>query len=307
MDFMDGKEVWKLKKQGEITVFLSLCLLSVAALICVMVEGARSAGSRVYLQIAANGSLDTLFGQYHRELWKKYRLFGVEYQKMSGVERQLESYVNRYQEVENWYPIRLQTLTVTSQKTLGSQGGDRMMGEILDYMKYGIWEQLLISPEKGEDFWNDIKEAAAAGGMTDTYEGQSVQVKQVERAVERLADCVEDQEKLAGEIALALDQDDVEGFEQAAKRFQKENSKMDGLFRAYEKSAQKLERFWTMENRNWIRRQRICRKTGRCFSGSRWTHSGLMWILMESGIARSRARWNYQQPMESGYGKRRRS
>ena len=45
---MDGKEVWKLKKQGEITVFLSLCLLSVAALICVMVEGARSAGSRVY-------------------------------------------------------------------------------------------------------------------------------------------------------------------------------------------------------------------------------------------------------------------
>ena len=114
-----------------------------------MVEGARSAGSRVYLQIAANGSLDTLFGQYHRELWRKYRLFGVEYQKMSGVERQLESYVNRYQEVENWYPIRLQTLTVTSQKTLGSQGGDRMMEEILDYMKYGIWEQLLISPEKG--------------------------------------------------------------------------------------------------------------------------------------------------------------
>lgn len=239
---MDGKEVWKLKKRGEITVFLSLCLLSVAALICVMVEGARSAGSRLYLQIAANGSLDTLFGQYHRELWRKYRLFGVEYQKMSGVERQLESYVNRYQEIENWYPIRLQTLTVSSQKTLGSQGGDRMMEEILDYMKYGIWEQLLISPEKGEDFWNDIKEAAAAGGMTDTYEGQSVQVKQVERAVERLADCVEAQKKLAGEIALALDQDDVEGFEQAAKRFQKENSRMGGLFRAYEKSAQKLRK-----------------------------------------------------------------
>ena len=60
--------------------------------------------------------------------------------------------------------------------------------------------------------------------MTDTYEGQSVQVKQVERAVERLADCVEDQEKLAGEIALALDQDDVEGFEQAAKRFSRKKT-----------------------------------------------------------------------------------
>lgn len=50
-------------------------------------------------------------------------------------------------------------------------------------------------------------------------------LKQVERAVERLAGCVEDQEKLAGEIALALDQDDVEGFEQAAKRFQKKTAK----------------------------------------------------------------------------------
>ena len=161
---------------------------------------------------------------------------------MSGVERQLESYVNRYREVENWYPIRLQTLTVTSQKTLGSQGGDRMMEEILDYMKYGIWEQLLISPEKERISGTISKKLPPAGGMTDTYEGQSVQVKQVERAVEQLADCVEDQEKLAGEIALALDQDDVEGFEQAAKRFQKENSKMDGLFRAYEKSAQKLRK-----------------------------------------------------------------
>ena len=231
-----------MKKRGEITVFLSLCLLSVFALICVMVEGARSAGSRVYLQIAVNGSLDTLFSQYHRELWKKYRLFGVEYQKMSGVERQLESYVNRYLEAENWYPIGLQNLTVTGQKTLGSQGGDRMMEEILDYMKYGIWEQLLISPEKGEDFWKDIKEAAAAGGMTDTYEGQSAQVKQVERAVERLADCVENQEKLSEKIASALAQDDVDGFEQAAKQFRKENSKMEGLFQAYEKSAQKLKK-----------------------------------------------------------------
>ena len=231
-----------MKKRGEITVFLSLCLLSVFALICVMVEGARTAGSRVYLQIAANGSLDTLFSQYHRELWKKYRLFGVEYQKMSGMERQLESYVNRYLEAENWYPIGLQNLTVTGQKTLGSQGGDRMMEEILDYMKYGIWEQLMISPEKGEDFWKDIKEAAAAGGMTDTYEGQSAQVKQVERAVERLADCVENQEKLSEKIASALAQDDVDGFEQAAKQFRKENSKMEGLFQAYEKSAQKLKK-----------------------------------------------------------------
>ena len=242
--WMCGKEVSGMKKRGEITVFLSLCLLSVFALICVMIEGARTAGSRVYLQIAANASLDTLFSQYHRELWNQYRLFGVEYQKMSAVEGHLENYVNHYLETENWYPIGLQNLAVTSQKTLGSQGGDRMMEEILDYMKYGIWEQLLISPEKGEDFWKDMKEAAAAGGMTDAYEGQSAQVRQVERAVERLADCVENQEKLSEEITSALAHDDADGFWQAAKRFRRESGKMDGLFQAYKKSTQKLKTVW---------------------------------------------------------------
>ena len=56
-------------KRGEITVFLSMVLLCVAGLICVMLESARTAGARCYLQIAANSSMDSLFSQYHRQLW----------------------------------------------------------------------------------------------------------------------------------------------------------------------------------------------------------------------------------------------
>lgn len=229
-----------MKRQGEITVFLSLCLLSIFALICVMVEGARCAGSRVYVQIAANASLDTLFSQYHRDLWNQYRLFGVEYQRKAGIQRELEEYLNRYFETENWYPLRLEQLTVTDCKNLSDGGGDGVMEEILKYMKYGIWEQLLISPSKGQIFSNDIKEAFAAGTMTDVYEGQADQVHKVEKAVEKLVSCVEKQDALAKEIAQALGADQAGHFWAAAKKFEKEAAKMDNLFRAYERSAQKL-------------------------------------------------------------------
>ena len=69
-----------MKRPGEITVFLSLSLLCIFALLCVMVEGARTAGSRYYFQVAANASLDTLFSQYHRAMWKNYRILGLPYE-----------------------------------------------------------------------------------------------------------------------------------------------------------------------------------------------------------------------------------
>lgn len=64
-----------MKARGEITVFLSMCLLSVAALLCVMLESARTAGSKYYFQTAVNSGLDTLFSRYHRQLWMSIRFW----------------------------------------------------------------------------------------------------------------------------------------------------------------------------------------------------------------------------------------
>ena len=41
-------------RKGEITVFLAMILFSVCALLCVIVESARTAGSRCYLRMAVN-------------------------------------------------------------------------------------------------------------------------------------------------------------------------------------------------------------------------------------------------------------
>lgn len=230
-----------MKKPGEITVFLSLSLLCVFALLCVMVEGARTAGSRYYFQIAVNSSLDTLFSQYHRELWKKYRILGLQYESEPDIMQRLETCVEKYLSVENWYPMELEHVDTEGCVNLTDQGGDFFIQEVLDYMKYGIWDQLEIVPESGEQFLKDIKEASAAGDMTQVYDGQEKEVQRLEDSVEQILNCVQKQEMYAENIRQALSEDNSGQFYKEAKKFRKEAGKMEKLLERYEKRAELLK------------------------------------------------------------------
>lgn len=230
-----------MRKPGGITVFLSLCILCVSALICVMVEGARTAGSRYYFQVAVNASLDTLFSQYHRELWKQYRILGVRCQSEEDVTDRLESYMEPYMRTENWYPMALEKVELQEVQRLTDQNGSFFVQEILEYMKYGIWSQLELNPQQGEMFWKDIKEAAGAGTMTGIYDGQEKEVGKLEDAVEKILACVEKQEAYARNIREALSQDDAGKFYKEAGAFRRETERMPSLISSYEKRAEQLK------------------------------------------------------------------
>lgn len=231
-----------MKQQGEITVFLSLSLLSVIALICVMTESARLAGSRYYFQSAVNGALDNLCSQYHRRLWDKYRIFGLPYESEQEMSGRLSECVEKYLEVENWYPMDLETVEISECVGLTDQGGDHLTREVLDYMSYGIWSSLALPPENGEQVLKDVKEAVSAGVMADACDGQEKEVRKLEQAVNRIVKNVKDQEKAAGDIADSLSSDDPDGFRQKADEFRKVERKMPGLVQAYEKQADKLRK-----------------------------------------------------------------
>ena len=65
--------------RDRITIFLSMILLCVFGLICSLLESARMAGERCYLEMAAYSALDSVMSQYHLPLWEEYRVLGVEY------------------------------------------------------------------------------------------------------------------------------------------------------------------------------------------------------------------------------------
>ncbi len=67
-----------MRHRGEVTVFLTMILVSIMTLLLVVVESARETGARLYLQMAADSSMDSVRAQYHRGLWGKYRILGLE-------------------------------------------------------------------------------------------------------------------------------------------------------------------------------------------------------------------------------------
>ncbi len=229
------------KNRGEITVFLSLCILCVFALLCVMAESVRLAGSRYYFQMAVGSSLDSLFSRYHRKLWEEYRILGLPCESPQEVEERLREYAEKYLEVDNWYPMETDSVELVKWTGLADQGGDYLAQEILDYMKFGVWGNLEVDPDGGEQFFKDIREAAGAGSVTAAYEDMTKEVQKLERTVEKIAECAESQGKSAAEIDSCLAGNDASGFRSAAFGFRREARRMNGLVENYEKQAGKLE------------------------------------------------------------------
>lgn len=229
-----------MRQRGQITLFLSLCLLCTAALLCVMLECARTAGSKFYFQVAVESGLDTLFSRYHRGLWEEYRIFALEYDTQGELERELETYVNRYLETESWYPMRLESVEVTRLAGLGDEGGRFLAKEVLDYMKYGIVSQFILAPKEGEQLLRDVTEAAGAGTLTAMYDDQEKEVRKLEQAAEKLLINIREQERYAAEIGSVLGEDDEYGYYEAADHYRKIAAGYPSLMRKYERQAKTL-------------------------------------------------------------------
>lgn len=229
-----------MKRSGVITVFLSMCFLSISALICVMVESARTAGSRYYFQVAVNGGLDTLFSRYHRRLWEEYRILAMEYGSEDELTGDISSYINKYLEVDNWYPMELESVEAVQLMGIGDAGGDYLAEEILSYMKYGAVSQLIIQPQEGEQVLKDVTEASGVGTLTGMYSGQEKEVRKLEQAVENLAANIKKQETYQKEIETALFSNDEGEFYEAAAKYRKAAGDYPRLMERYKKQADVL-------------------------------------------------------------------
>lgn len=228
-------------KCGEITVFLSLILLCVAGMICVMLESARMAGARCYLQIAANSSIDSLFSEYHRQLWQNYHLLGLEYRTQEDIRSRYTEFLKVYLETENWYPMTDASITIEAMQSLTDGGGIWLEKEILSYMKYGIWNNLDIVPEEGERLLAGMKESGAMRELLSSYEAESREIWKLEQDLDKVYGCLSKQREFYERAAVMLEENNKSGFFQMASALSDEIKKMPDLVKAYEKQADKLK------------------------------------------------------------------
>lgn len=224
---------------AEITVFISLIMMCLFALFCVLVESARTAGARWYLQMAANSALDSVFSQYHRQLWDTYRLLFVEYESEEEVLADFIDFVQPYLETENWYPLKYESGEVEGMLTALDESGAYLEKNILDYMEYGFWN-LDFDVDMADELLSCGKEAEAVTRVAENYRGHATDALRLEKSLEAISGNLADQMEKKQEGLSHLRSYDNDGFQRKAKELIRLFRKVPNLVETYRKRADTL-------------------------------------------------------------------
>lgn len=241
--FSHGNHLHKDKK-GEVTVFLAMILVMLMTLLLVMAESARTAGERLYLRMAVDSSMDSLMAQYHRKLWQKYRILGLEADSKGLLEEELKAFLDPYMQAENWYPLKTEEAVVKDMAALTEGKGSCMEREILEYMKYGLvgvsWDAMTEGEAK--EALEGIKNASGVNHVSGLYEEHCKEAVALEKALEKLNGKLE-QQKMDWEAGIScLKSLDGRGMVKKCRSVIKSLQAVPALVEAYEKQADRLER-----------------------------------------------------------------
>ena len=226
---------------GSITVFLSLILTCICALMGGLFESARTAGSGWYVQMALNSSLDSLMACYHREIWDRYRIFVLECADKERLAAEMEPQMETYLAAAPFYPVKDGAVQIETMDAITGHNGDFFAKEVTDYMKMGVW---ILDSEVSEqpEMAKQMTEAKAVHGIAEGYQENGRKMLRLEEAIEAIGACLQEQERQLDEMETAVREADGSTFFQSAERLEKELGRIPGLVAAYEKQADRLAR-----------------------------------------------------------------
>lgn len=224
---------------GSITVFLSLILTCICALMGGLFESARAAGSGWYMQMALNSSLDSLMSCYHREIWDQYRIFVLECADKERLAAEMKPQMEQYLASAPFYPVRGGKLQIEDLDAITGQNGDFFAAEVTDYMKAGVWVQGSELDELPK-LCEEMTEAGAIHEIAENYQENGRKALRLEESIEAIGACLSRQEERLGEMETAIREADGRTFFQAAEALGGELKQIPKLVAAYEKQADRL-------------------------------------------------------------------
>lgn len=225
--------------KGQVTIFISLVMMCVFALLCGLLESARTAGARWYLQTASASAMDSVFSQYHRQLWDSYRLLFAEYEGEEELEADFGGFLQSYLDTAGWYPMELQEVKVEEWWKTTDNSGIHLEKEILDYMKYGVWDMDFDADTVGQ-LWEDGQQAEAVKAVSQVYREHAKDALKMEKALEAISESQKLQLDKKQEGLFRLQGYDGSGFCQTASQLIRELKQIPGLVKNYRRQADAL-------------------------------------------------------------------
>ena len=238
-----------MKKSGSVTIFVCLIFICISALICGLLESARTSGARLYLQTAGDSAIDSLFSRYHRELWDNYKILALESESDENISELMLSYMQPYIENSGMYRIQNPQIKLNKKISLSDNGGMYLEQEIIDYMSLGVFESVFDgSPD---DLWKDIEDAMSMEKITTDYGLGSKEAVEVEKALKRLSENIEKQEEIRSKMKSAVSAQNISEIKKLCKDLKSTLKKVPDLIKKYEKKADRMsEKIREIENKN---------------------------------------------------------
>lgn len=131
-----------MKLNGSITIYFTFAIILIISVIMSVTEMARINCQKLYLQIATDASIDSMASLYHRDLYRYYNLYGVEYRTSDMLETEYLSYMQPFltdgiSSINNWYIGKIDENNVDLKFNI-LLDEDYLEKEIINYMKYDI-------------------------------------------------------------------------------------------------------------------------------------------------------------------------
>ena len=226
--------------RAELTVFLALITVIIAAMLLLILESARIQGSRLYMTIAANSSIDSLFSQYHRKLWEEYRLLGLEHYAYDQITDEMSDFIKTYFEADNWYPLELKEIGIEDMKLLIEDDAIHYEQEVIDYMHYGIAASVWSLIE-ADGFTNNITEGTAINSLSDLYEGHGREAMRLEESIETIGENLKELGSHYHRASACIKAYNGRGFISEAEQMIKGLNQLPKLIESYTLRADRME------------------------------------------------------------------
>ncbi len=191
----------KYYQRGSITVFLSLIMLLILAVIMTTVEAARVNVAKVFTERALTAAMDSVLAEYYLPLFKEYHIFaldsgfGSETIQTDAIVNRLDDYmeytfrpskdlylIEDYVPIENVNLLGLETTNTMVDKitSIMDYDGELLIGQAVDYMKYREVGDLL---EEFLDKSSDLKKNTAAKTVLEEKQETEEELYEIDEKV----------------------------------------------------------------------------------------------------------------------------
>ena len=143
------------QESGSITVFLSLTLMLLISFLCTGLRSAQAAGSRYLLAVAAEATVQSVFGAYDTKVWEQYRVLMLTDQDLAG--EIAKECAKTYEESGTLFSLSDVTAQLTESVTLAENGAAGWQEAMVSYMEVRLPVDLVSRWMEQLDLWEGLE------------------------------------------------------------------------------------------------------------------------------------------------------